>query len=222
MKSGLNPVGVFGGTFDPVHFGHLRLAQEVAERCGLESVRIIPAGIPPHRTPPHCEASHRMEMVRIAAEGNPLFIPDEREVLKTSPCYSVETLLELRSELGPDKPLCLMVGADAFLGFPAWHRWRELFDLAHILVAQRPGFDIRSAITGVLGEEYAARSEQDPAALRRFSCGRIVTLDITLLDISASTIRECFAKGASARYLLPEGVLDYIQNHGLYREKHAV
>ncbi|MHB1099387.1 MAG: nicotinate-nucleotide adenylyltransferase [Burkholderiales bacterium] len=218
----MNPVGVFGGTFDPVHFGHLRLAQEVAEHCGLESVRIIPAGIPPHRSPPHCEASHRMEMVRIAAEGNPLFIPDEREVLKTSPCYSVETLLELRSELGPDKPLCLMVGADAFLGFPAWHRWRELFDLAHILVAQRPGFDIHSAINGVLGEQYAARSEKDPAALRRFSCGRIVTIDITLLDISASMIRECLAKSASVRYLLPEGVLDYIQNHGLYREKHAV
>ena len=222
MKSGLNPVGIFGGTFDPVHFGHLRLAQEVAEYCGLESVRIVPAGVPPHRNPPHCGASHRMEMVKIAAAGNPLLVPDEREVLKTSPSYSVETLLDLRSELGPDKPICFMVGADAFLGFPAWHRWRELFDLAHILVAQRPGCDIRSAITGALGEEYAARSERDPAALRRFSCGRIVTIDITLLDISASTIRECFAKGASARYLLPEGVLDYIQNHGLYREKHAV
>ncbi len=198
------------------------MAQEVAEYCGLESVRIIPAGIPPHRNPPHCEASHRMEMAKIATAGNPLFIPDEREVLKTSPCYSVETLLELRAELGPGKPLCLMVGADAFLGFPAWHRWRELFDLAHILVAQRPGFDIHSAITGVLAEEYAARSERDPAALRHFSCGRIVTIDITLLDISASMIRECLAKGASARYLLPEGVLDYIRNHGLYREKHAV
>ena len=222
MKSGLNPVGVFGGTFDPVHFGHLRLAQEVAEYCGLESVRIVPAGVPPHRNPPHCGASHRMEMVKIAAAGNPLLVPDEREVLKTSPSYSVETLLDLRSELGPDKPICFMVGADAFLGFPAWHRWRELFGLAHILVAQRPGCDIRSAITGALGEEYAARSERDPAALRRFSFGRIVTIDITLLDISASTIRECFAKGASARYLLPQGVLDYIRNHGLYREKHAV
>ena len=198
------------------------MAQEVAEYCGLESVRIIPAGIPPHRNPPHCEASHRMEMAKIATAGNPLFIPDEREVLKTSPCYSVETLLELRAELGPGKPLCLMVGADAFLGFPAWHRWRELFDLAHILVAQRPGFDIHSAITGVLAKEYAARSEKDLAALRHFSCGRIVTIDITLLDISASMIRECLAKGASARYLLPEGVLDYIRNHGLYREKHAV
>ena len=222
MKSGLNPVGIFGGTFDPVHFGHLRLAQEVAEYCGLESVRIVPAGVPPHRTPPCCGASHRMEMVKIAAAGNPLLVPDEREVLKTSPSYSVETLLDLRSELGPDKPICFMVGADAFLGFPAWHRWRELFGLAHILVAQRPGCDIRSAITGALGEEYAARSERDPAALRRFSCGRIVTIDITLLDISASMIRKCLAKGASARYLLPEGVLDYIQNHGLYREKHAV
>ncbi|MBY0577643.1 MAG: nicotinate-nucleotide adenylyltransferase [Burkholderiales bacterium] len=222
MKKGFNPVGIFGGTFDPIHFGHLRLAQEVAGYCALESVRVVPAGIPPHRNPPHCEASHRFEMVRIAACGNSLLIPDPREIRKGSPCFSVETLLEMRAELGDEQPLCLMLGADAFLGLVRWHRWTELFDLAHVLVAQRPGFDIRSAMTSPLREAYAQRLATGPEVLRQSPCGGIVNVDITLLDISSSMIRECFSRGTSARYLLPDGVLDYIQSHNLYREQHEV
>lgn len=222
MNRDSNPVGVFGGTFDPIHFGHLRLAQEVAEYCCLESVRIIPAGIPPHRNRPHCETFHRLEMVRIASAGNSLLVPDAMEIRKTSPCYSVETLIETRANLGEERPLCLMLGADAFLGLANWHRWRELFDLAHIVVAQRPGFDIRSAITFPLQQEYAARLVHAPEALRAAPHGKILNVGITLLDISSSMIRECFSRGTSARYLLPDGALDYIQHHDLYREKHDV
>lgn len=215
-----NPIGIFGGTFDPVHFGHLRMVQEVAEYCSLESVRMIPAGIPPHRSRPQCEAIHRLEMVRIAASGNPLLVPDDRETRKTMPCYSVETLTELRSELGKDKPICLMVGADAFLGLATWHEWERIFDLAHVIVAQRPGFDL--ALKGPLSEEYEKRREKDPAVLRHLPSGKILNVDITLLDISSSMIRQCLARGKSVRYLLPDAVLDYIRSHGLYREKHAV
>lgn len=220
MKSSQAPVGVFGGTFDPIHFGHLRLAQEVAEYCGLESVRIIPAGNPPHRNAPHCNPARRMEMAAIAARGNPILVPDDRETGKTSPCYSVETLLELRSEFGREKPICLMVGADAFLGLPSWHRWTEIFDLAHILVAQRPGFDVRKTMSERLGGEFSARMSNSPDELSDLPCGRIMTIDITLLDISASMIRDCFARGGSARYLLPDAVLDYILDNDLYQEKH--
>lgn len=222
VKSGSSPIGVFGGTFDPVHFGHLRLAQEVAEYCGFQSVRMIPAGNPPHRNTPSCGASGRLEMIRIAIRDNPLFVADECEIAKKTPCYSVETLLELRAEYGSDRPICLMVGADAFLGLASWHEWRELFGLAHVVVAQRPGFDLRAAMKAPLAGEYASRLELDPTALHHSPCGRILTVDITLLDISSSRIRECFSSGKSARYLLPEGVLDYILNHDLYREKHEV
>lgn len=214
------PIGVFGGTFDPVHFGHLRLAQEVAEYCGLEAVRMIPAGIPPHRMKPQCGAIHRLEMVRIATTGNPLLVPDDREIGKKTPCYSVETLIELRSEFGEDKPICLMVGADAFLGLETWREWQRLFDLAHVIVAQRPGFDL--ALKGPLSEQFETRRERDPDILRRYPSGKILTVDITLLDISSSMVRQCLAGGRSVRYLLPDAVLDYIRNHGLYREKHAV
>ncbi len=222
MKSGSNPVGIFGGTFDPIHFGHLRLAQEVAEHCGLESVYIVPAGKPPHRNEPHCDPAMRMEMVRIASKGNLLFLPDDRETAKETPCYSVETLLQLRRELGSEKPFCLMVGADAFLGLASWHNWRDLFDLAHILVAQRPGFDIGSKMTEPLGMEYRARISNDAEALRHSPSGRIVVVDVTLLDISSSMIRECLSRGRSARYLLPDDVLDYIGIHGLYREQNEI
>ena len=159
-------------------------------------------------------------MVGIAAAGNPVLIPDDREIDKKTPCYSVETLIELRSEFGIDRPICLMVGADAFLGLSTWHEWEALFDLAHVIVAQRPGFDL--ALKGPLSEQYEKRRENDPDALRHFPAGKILTVDITLLDISSSAIRECLAKDKSARYLLPDAVLDYIRNHGLYREKHAV
>lgn len=222
MKSGSNPVGIFGGTFDPIHFGHLRLAQEVAEHCGLESVRIVPAGKPPHRTEPHCPPAMRMEMVRIASSGNSLFFPDEREISKQSPCYSVETLHQMRGELGNEKPFCLMVGADAFLGLASWHNWTELFDLAHILVAQRPGFDLSSRMTEPLQSEFRARLSSEPEALRHSPSGKIVVVEITLMDISSSMIRECLSGGRSARYLLPDEVLDYIGNHGLYRERNEI
>ena len=159
-------------------------------------------------------------MVRVATKGNPLFFPEDREILKKTPSYSVETLRELRKELGEEKPICLMVGADAFLGLASWHEWRDIFGLAHVLVAQRPGFDIGSRMKAPLSAEFSARFSEDPEALRHSPFGRIVTIDITLLDISSSMIRECFRIGKSARYLLPEEVLDYIRMHGLYREKH--
>ena len=213
-----SPVGIFGGTFDPVHFGHLRLAQEIAEHCGMSEVRIVPAGIPPHRNQPHCAASHRLEMVRIAIRGNPLFFADPLEVEKQTPCYSVESLECFRETHGRDRPLCLMVGADAFLGLHTWHRWREIFGLAHVVMARRPGFDIHRAMHAELGEEFKNRLASGPEALRAAPCGMILPVDITLLDISSSKIRTCLGEGRSARYLVPDGVLRHIETQILYRK----
>jgi nicotinate-nucleotide adenylyltransferase len=212
-------IGILGGTFDPIHFGHLRLAQEMAESLGLKAVRFIPAARPPHRVEPHCAALHRAEMVRLAIAGNPLFTLDLREFDREGPSYMVETLASLRAEIGHATPLFLLLGADAFLGIHSWHRWQELFDLAHVAVAYRPGFVLDAEDPGM---QPALRSEW----LRRYcdgvpetACGAILMREITALDISASNIRIRLGHGSSPRYLLPEAVCDYIHIHQLYEKK---
>lgn len=217
-----SPTGILGGTFDPVHFGHLRLAQELAEGLGLREVRFVPAGAPPHRTPPFASPQQRLEMVRLGLAGNPLFRLDEREISKPTPCYTVETLLDLRRELGVAQPLCLFMGADAFLGLSTWHRWRELFELAHIAVAQRPGFSslTRAAATmpPELRNELNQRLVNEPEALRGAPAGAVIVQPVTALDISATQIRQALAAGFNPRYLLPDAVLDYIRTNGLYKD----
>jgi nicotinate (nicotinamide) nucleotide adenylyltransferase len=213
------PHAVFGGTFDPIHYGHLRLAQEMAEMLGLEKVRLIPAGQPPHRGTPTVAPKHRLEMVRLAAEDNPLFEVDGREIQKPAPSYSVETLAELRAELGPERPLVLLLGADAFLGLATWHRWEDLFDLAHIAVAQRPGYAMESWATAMpleLRDEWENRLTHDAADIRSAAAGKIIARETTRLDISATRIRLMAAGGKNPRYLLPDAVLDYIRSNHLY------
>ncbi len=210
--------GILGGTFDPVHFGHLRLAQELAERLKLADVRFIPSGVPPHRAPPAVSPAHRLEMVRRAIVGNPRFTLDQREVDKTTPGYAVDTLNELRAEAGAVAPLCLLMGADAFLGLNTWHHWEALFDLTHIVVALRPGF-FRDSWEEAMGEalrSQLARREQATEDLRCAPAGGIVVKEMTPLDISATRIRRQLRRGASPRYLLPEVVLEYILANQLY------
>jgi len=148
----MQSIGILGGTFDPIHFGHLRMAQELAESLGLDEVRFIPAARPPHRAQPHGAAEARAEMVRLAISGNPRFVLDTREFERDGPSYMVDTLSCLRAEVGDDTPLCLLLGADAFLGLPTWHRWRELFQLAHVVVAHRPGVVLDTASPGMSPE----------------------------------------------------------------------
>ncbi|HEY9145930.1 MAG TPA: nicotinate-nucleotide adenylyltransferase, partial [Thiobacillus sp.] len=201
----------------PVHFGHLRLAEEMADALGLERVLFIPAGQPPHRGAPRTAATHRLEMVRRAIAGNPRFVADAREVLRPQPSYTVDTLTALRAELGDAQPLWLLLGADAFLGLPSWHDWRRLFELANIAVAARPGAQLMQSdaimepLQGEVSQRLVAgnRSAAGPA-------GSVLLRQMTPLDISATTIRGILARGGSARYLLPDAVLDYIHEHQLY------
>jgi len=215
----LSPIGIFGGTFDPIHYGHLRLAQDLAEGLRLAQVRFIPAGEPWHRRAPRATAPQRLEMVRLACAGNPLFAVDEREVASHAPGYTVDTLTALRAELGEAQPLCLLLGADAFLGLETWHHWRELFGLAHIAVARRPGFPPlhqNSDMPAALRAEFAARCTEDFSPLQTEAAGCIFVQTITALDISATRIRADIARGADPRYLLPDAVLGYIHEHHLY------
>ncbi|HEX6734525.1 MAG TPA: nicotinate-nucleotide adenylyltransferase [Azonexus sp.] len=212
------PLGLFGGTFDPVHVGHLRLAEEAIDELALGGVRWIPAGQPPHRGQPQVTAGQRLAMVRLATAGNPRFAVDAAEVEAAAPSYTVHTLERLRAELGPAQPLVLLVGADAFAGLADWHRWRELFALAHLAVSHRPGFPVDEAsLPPALAAEFAARRTAEAAPLKTAPAGRIVTFAMTQLAVSATQIRQLLAAGRSARYLLPGDVLDYIQIHSLYR-----
>lgn len=214
------PLGLFGGTFDPVHFGHLRLAEESIAFLGLGGVRWIPAGQPPHRETPQVTAAQRLEMVLRSTAKNAQFSVDASEVEAATPSYTVNTLERLRAELGAEQPLVLLVGADAFAGLASWHRWRDIFALAHIAVSHRPGFPVEiSSLPHELASEFTDRRLTDVSGLKDAPAGRIATFTMTQLAISATQIRKLLANGLSPRYLLPDSVLDYIQHHQLYRNR---
>jgi nicotinate-nucleotide adenylyltransferase len=215
------PIGILGGTFDPIHYGHLRLAQELGETLRLAEVRLIPSGTPPHRSAPQATAAHRLAMVRLAIAGNPLLTLDDREITQSGSGYTVDTLKAVRREIGPSQPLCLLVGADAFLDLATWYHWQELFGLAHIVAAHRPGFPIQTWSQRMplpLAREYDARHMEQPLAVHLSPAGGIVAQPIAALDIAATRIRSALTTGDSPRYLLPDSVLDYIQTHHLYSE----
>jgi nicotinate-nucleotide adenylyltransferase len=210
----MRPIGIFGGTFDPIHFGHLRPALEVMESLSLAEVRFVPNRVPPHRDVPHAEAEQRLDMLRMALAQQPGFRVDDRELRRDGPSFTVETLLELRRELGAGTPLCLIMGTDAFLGLPGWHRWRELLELSHIVVALRPG--TVPDYPGELAALLVNRVVDDAGALREVPAGRVHLAGVTQLEISATGLRGTLAQGGSGRFLIPETVWSYIQRHGLY------
>ena len=214
-----SPIGILGGTFDPIHFGHLRLAQEVADQLRLAEVRFVPGGTPPHRAAPGASAADRLAMVRLAVAGNPLFSVDAREAASAAPGYTVDTLTALRAEAGSAQSLVLLLGADAFLELATWSRWHQLFELAHIAVAYRPGFPVDTWQTRMpqpLAAEYNARLVHQPFAVHVAPAGGITVVPIAELDISATMIRDATRRGRSTRYWLPDNTYQYIQEHKLY------
>lgn len=210
------PLGVFGGTFDPVHLAHLRLAEEARDQLQLAAVRWIPAGQPYHRETAPTAAQDRLAMVRLAVADHPAFTVDAAEVDSGQPSYTVPTLERLRTEIGPERPLVLLLGADAFAGIPGWHRWQELFALAHLAVAHRPGYPLTTTeLPPVLAAELEQR-QADAAAVHQSPAGAIVPFAMTPLGVSATRIRALLAAGNSVRYLLQPEVAAYIASHGLY------
>ena len=215
-------LGLFGGTFDPVHYGHLRAAAEVRDALGLAEMRLLPAGDPAHRAAPQANAMHRLAMLELALQAFPGLVIDSREIHRTGKSYTVLTLEELRAEM-PARPIACVVGADTFAGLPEWHRWREVFDLAHLVVVTRPGLRIEGALTGALRAEWEKRMTPDLAALETAPGGAIFRVPVTPQPISATAIRDALASGpagaAKVRGLLPAEVFTYIDRHQLYRPR---
>jgi nicotinate-nucleotide adenylyltransferase len=209
----MNPIGIFGGTFDPIHFGHLRTGFELLQVLRLEELRFVPAGNPPHRDVPLAEADVRLAMVRAAIEGQPGFVVDDREVRRRGPSYTVTTLSEVRDEF-PGSPLCLVVGMDAFLGLPRWHQWREILGFAHVAVAHRPGWHTPTA--GPLGELLVECGTSDVGELHGALAGRIFVHPVTQLEISSTDLRNIIVSGRDPRYLVPDAVRDIIRQTGCY------
>jgi nicotinate-nucleotide adenylyltransferase len=209
-------IGLLGGTFNPIHFGHLRMAQELAEALSLNEVRFIPSANPPHKNTPLVSAKDRAAMVQLAIADNPSFKFDDRELKRTGASYTVDTLLSLRTELGGYVGLTLILGSDAFTKFNTWHRWQEIIDLCHIILVQRPDSKNNEALpkelVTFLHNHYTERTED----LNESSAGFVTMQAITPLEISSTVIRQTLHDNSSARYLMPDSVLNYIHERQLY------
>jgi nicotinate-nucleotide adenylyltransferase len=209
----MKPIGVFGGTFDPIHYGHLRTAFEMLQALNFDEVRFIPCGDPPHRGMTFADADLRFRMVEAAIAGQEGFVSDDRELRRDGPSYSVDTLQGLRREFS-ERSLGLILGMDAFLGLPTWHRWDEILDLAHIVVAHRPGW--RAPDMGPLGEMLAEFGTHRIDDLHKATHGRIHIHAVTQLEIASTEIRELVAAGRDPRFLMPDAVRDVIEETGVY------
>jgi nicotinate-nucleotide adenylyltransferase len=214
----MKPLALFGGTFDPVHLGHLSVAWEASELLDAD-VRLMPANVPPHRHAPTASPAQRVAMLKAALQGQDRLTLDTRELRREGPSYTIDTLRELRGELG-ERPLVLLLGADAFAGLPSWQSWRELFDHAHIGVLNRPGIDAAWSVD--LALEILPRRVTDPRLLHELPAGKVIELAVTPLEISATRIRELLAEGRDPRYLLPCGLFDDPSVLAPYRTTHTL
>lgn len=214
LPAGDGPLAVFGGTFNPVHNGHLRSALELVERLQLDGLGLMPCANPYHRDDPGCDALHRAAMVEAAVAGEPRLYCDRRELRRAGPTYTYDSLLELRAEAGEQRPLALVMGCDALLGLDRWHRWQHLLELAHVVVITRPGWELPES--GAVAQWLRQHESSLDNSLARAPAGSVLLCALRPLPISSTDIRQQLADGRSARYLTPEPVLDYIHEHGLY------
>jgi nicotinate-nucleotide adenylyltransferase len=205
-------IGVFGGTFDPIHYGHLRSAVEVQDIFGLTEIRFIPGATPPHREQPVVSALMRLQMLELAIKNQPGLICDTRELEREGYSYTVDTLKSLRREF-PRAPLLLFIGSDAFNNLTTWHQWRQLFDYAHIVVMTRPGFKIQE-----LDDFSKVRQTEEIKELAHKTGGKLFFQRITQLDISATAIRTMISEKKNPGFLLPDAVIEYIKQHRLYEK----
>lgn len=217
MKHSAPRIGILGGAFDPVHNGHIELARRAREWCGLDTVKLIPTGIPVHRDVPLASARQRIAMLELARAGREWLQIDPRECMTDAPSYSYETASALRSE-NPDAMLFLLIGLDAFLAFDTWHRWRELLALVHLLVAVRPGY-VYNACRFDRGfrQDVNARLVATADAAAQHRAGKILHAALDLPDISSTQVRRMVRMGEDVSALVPAGVAEYIAAERLYR-----
>ena len=211
----MRSIGIFGGTFDPIHYGHLRTALELKSLLELERVHIVPVADPPHRTQPMSDGALRLRMVQAAIRNEPGFVADDRELKRAGVSYTIDTLASFRAEL-PGQSLCLLLGMDAFLGLPQWRRWRELTTLAHIVVAHRPGWT--APTTGTLGELLRDLRAPSVAQLHSKAAGFIHVQPVTQLEISSTDLRDSLRAGRDPKFLVPDSVREIIIETECYAE----
>lgn len=212
-------LALMGGTFDPVHMGHLRSAEEIVSLLGVKTIRLIPSYIPPHRSLPGTSAQQRLNMLQLAVQDNERLKVDDREVRREGRSYSIDTLAEIRREVGDAEPLCFVLGIDAFRLIETWHRWRELTDYAHLVVIDRPEgteSDAPQTVSEALSGWIESR-KGEPKSLSSTPSGSVCFIGLTQLAVSSTSIREMVAAKQSTRYLLPESVRNFIDENGLYR-----
>lgn len=207
-------IGIFGGTFDPIHIGHLRMALEIKQQLQLDEMRLLPCYLPPHRPTPGASASQRVDMLEIALQGCTELRVDKRELQRDKPSYTYDTLHSLRAEVGAQTSLCLSMGMDSFAALDSWYNWDQLVQLAHIVVVARPGWFLpeSGAVADLL---QSCRADNE--AITQKSAGAIVLLEQRLLPISATDIRAQIHTGHSPQFLVPDGVWNYIRSNGLYQ-----
>ena len=206
-------IGILGGSFDPVHYGHLRTALEVQQFLGLDEIRLIPSLLPPHRPQPQASPQQRVAMLNAAVENYPVFKVDTREFDREGPSYTLDTLISLREEM-PGVDLCLLVGMDAFQVLASWHRWHELTDHCHMVVLDRPGAQLPTQ--GELADFIRLHRVMEPEKLGKQASGLLYFHSVSQLQISSTAIRKLLASGGDAGFLLPERVLDVVRSKGLY------
>ena len=207
-------IGIIGGTFDPIHLGHLRPALEIAEIFSFNELRFIPSANPPHRWKPEASAEHRLEMVKLATKNEPVFNVDDREYHREGPSFTIDTIRSIRNEIGNEHPLCMIIGLDAFQSFTKWRDWQNILELTHLLVSSRPGYDQMQK------EQWADRYRtENVKSIQQKPSGHIYFIDVTQLDISATFIREQIKLGNSSRYLTTHAVHEYLLRNELYETK---
>ena len=206
-------IGIIGGTFDPIHFGHLRPAFEIAEKLSLDELRFIPSANPPHRWKPEANPQQRLDMVKLAIKDTPNFALDDREYRREGASYTVDTLQSIRDEIGEEHPLCMILGMDAFSSFTQWHQWKKILSLCHIVISSRPNYD-DSPIDSWMQNLHC----DDSALLSQSPAGKLYFCEVTQLDISATRIRQMIKKGVSPRFLTRKTIVEYIQKNAIYQD----
>ena len=209
----VEPLAIFGGTFDPVHYGHLRCADEARQKLDLKNLYLLPAGTPPHRNAPGATAKQRLEMLQLALPEFPQLEIDDREIRRSGPSYMVDTLQELRTKF-PQRPLLLLLGEDAANHLHSWFHWENLFALTHLVILTRPG--AKAEYRQDLAKQIQQRLAFDKQELLRSQAGGVLRLQVTSIDVSATTIKSIIRLGRSPRVMLPGTVLDYINENHLY------
>lgn len=208
-------IGIFGGTFDPIHFGHIRPVTEVAAALPFKEIRFVPCRVPPHRPQPEAAPKQRWYMLTRVVGRTPGLVADDRELRREGTSYTVDTLEELRRELGPDEPLGLIMGSDAFGSLHTWHRWKDIPALAHIIVMRRPGATLPNQ--GEIADFLEGARLEDPADLSACPAGGVYVQDVTPQEVSSTAVRACIRGGGQPRYMIPGPVWSYIRRVGLYR-----